>query len=378
MNAQCPACSYSGKIFPQNIVYNADRTQSIKCPQCQHLFLYGENSKNKSRARSQNDNPLTSQSASKGITPQNAASTKVPQHHPETSHASPKKTCKDHPSIMAMWQCQSCHNYFCDQCIIVRKLGIAQAEVCKVCKGMCVSLTPEERGIQPEPFSKQLLSSFSYPFKGEGVIILIAGGIFFWILEFIASRSIFGIIIAIFLSGYIAAYMLKVINSSGNGDDELPDWPEFYDFWNTIFRPLFFVFGTGAFCFAPVVFHAVYSISMGWSVTDLYTDPLWWGLITLGFLYFPMGMLAVAMFDNAAALNPLLVVPSIVRVFPQYLIACTIFALTYILSFIGNPLDFLPFLGPLLSVVLSLYFLMVEMRILGIIYHANQERLGWF
>ena len=37
----------------------------------------------------------------------------------------------------------------------------------------------------------------------------------------------------------------------------------------------------------------------------------------------------------------------------------------------------IPFLGPMLDTAITLYFMMVEMRLLGILYNANLEKLNW-
>ena len=38
----------------------------------------------------------------------------------------------------------------------------------------------------------------------------------------------------------------------------------------------------------------------------------------------------------------------------------------------------LPIGGLIVAYLVSLYFLMVDMRLLGVLYEANQEALGWF
>ena len=37
----------------------------------------------------------------------------------------------------------------------------------------------------------------------------------------------------------------------------------------------------------------------------------------------------------------------------------------------------IPYAGVIFSTGIALYFLMVDMRVLGLIFHANRERLGW-
>ena len=284
--------------------------------------------------------------------------------------------CKAHTDRAAAWKCESCRNTLCDDCILVRRVGSKQIQVCMQCKGRCVALSPEARGIPPKPFSTRLMGAFSYPFQGSGIVVLLGGGIFFWLLSYV---PILGWFVTL---GFISAYMLRVINHSGDGKDELPDWDGFYNYWDSVIRPTFLVVGTFAFCFAPVILHTSFSISMDITGNDLMIDPLWWILLLGGLFYYPMGLLAVAMFNSGAALNPLLVLRSIFRVFPHYMVACGILAIVLVASSIadriGNPLVAIPIVGPVLVISLSLYFLTVEMRILGLIYHANRVKLEWF
>jgi len=64
------------------------------------------------------------------------------------------------------------------------------------------------------------------------------------------------------------------------------------------------------------------------------------------------------------------------------MVACGILTIVFVASSIsdriGNPLAAIPIAGPVLVITLSLYFLTVEMRILGLIYHANRDKLEWF
>ncbi len=80
-------------------------------------------------------------------------------------------------------------------------------------------------------------------------------------------------------------------------------------------------------------------------------------------------------------MNPLLVIPSILKIFPAYLVACLFLGLIVGVKVLGQFLLGLipvPFVPNLIVGFLSLYFLTVQMRVLGLMYHANREHLGWF
>ena len=282
--------------------------------------------------------------------------------------------CKNHPTVAAEWQCKSCQSYLCDQCIKVLNLPSESIRICPFCKGVCRNLEPEEQ--ETKPFFELLPGAFFYPFEGNGKILLIAGAIFFWLLELIVSISLFGFFIMLFISGYLIAYMFRIIGSSANGDKELPDWPDFSDFWSDIVHPLSLVSATVVVCSLPVNFYFFLFPRSGQSI--FLTDPLFWIAIIAGLLYFPMGLLAVALFNRVLALNPLLVIVSILKVPKEYLVACVILLFVYGASLLSKAISgYIPFFGQLLGWFLSLYFLMIEMRILGLIYYVNKKRLRW-
>ena len=221
-----------------------------------------------------------------------------------------------------------------------------------------------------------LPGAFAYPFRGRGKFLLIGGAIFFWVARFLSVVPLVGIVIAIFVAGYLCAFMLNVIDSSGKGDRELPNWPDFSDFASDILYPLFLVIGTVALCFLPAIVLLIVPAFSDWETTRLVRIAF-----VAGLLYLPMGLMAVALRDSLAALNPLLIIPSIVRVPLQYLTACVLLAAVVALRyfagrFVGGALPLL--IGLLIVDFLGLYFLMVEMRILGLIYYGNEKRFRWF
>ena len=116
--------------------------------------------------------------------------------------------------------------------------------------------------------------------------------------------------------------------------------------------------------------------------------------VIFGCLYFPMAFLAAAMKDTALAANPLVVVPSIIKVPAEYIV--TVILMTSIFGFqklgdlvageaIGVSLRttsmsvmFLSFGLKVCWNFISVYLLTVNMRILGQLYVAKKDDLGWF
>ena len=224
-------------------------------------------------------------------------------------------------------------------------------------------------------FLKQIRSIFSYPFRGGGTVTFIIGAIFFWILQFVAVFSIFGFLVAIFIGGYLAAYIIKIINSSAVGEAKLPEWPDFTNFWDSIINTYLLVVATNVVAFAPAL---IYFVIMFWQGMQSFIP--FYLLLLLGLLYIPMGLLAVALCNSVKALNPRLVIPSIFRVFREYFIVCVALVLllglrTLIVTFLVSPI---PIIGSIVDVFVSLYFLILEARIIGLMYLCTEDKLGWF
>jgi hypothetical protein len=95
-----------------------------------------------------------------------------------------------------------------------------------------------------------------------------------------------------------------------------------------------------------------------------------------------MAMLGVAMFDNLAALNPFFVIGSILKVPKEYALAALVFAgivgVRWLTEAVVRFIIPVPLVPALMADLVGLYLLIVETRILGILYLANKGRLRWF
>ena len=115
--------------------------------------------------------------------------------------------------------------------------------------------------------------------------------------------------------------------------------------------------------------------------------------VVFGCLYFPMAFLVVAIKDNVMAANPLIVVPSILRVPLEYIVTAILLAALFGVRWLGDSLSggvahrsmmtssmtemFLLFGFRALWAFVSVYLLTVTMRILGLLYLTKRDRLGW-
>jgi hypothetical protein len=227
---------------------------------------------------------------------------------------------------------------------------------------------PASNGIPPErpaSFWRLLPGAFIYPFRGDGKWMVLGGGIGLLIVQWAGFVSgILGIVLGMFILGYLAMYAMRNISASAGGDREPPGWPDITHVDDTV-RPLLQMVGSGIICLGPFEAYHVYMLVEG----RPFAPELSYGMLAAGLFYLPMGLLAVSLHDSLRGLNPLVVLPAIVRVLPAYLAslltiaaACAVFILA----------------GALPGAILLVYWLMVVTHIIGLIYRGYATRLDWF
>ncbi|MEW5876112.1 MAG: DUF4013 domain-containing protein, partial [Candidatus Zixiibacteriota bacterium] len=228
-------------------------------------------------------------------------------------------------------------------------------------------------------FFQELPGIFKYPFGKGGVLLLTFGTIVFSVVDALAQlRTFHTLFLSLAASGYFLAYMQSIIMSSAKGEDDLPEWPEFGDWWSDIIRPFFMVVFTAGICFAPAIGYMIMTAAA--EDAEMNTLVLF-PLIGLGFLYFPMALLVVAMADSFFGVNPLIVIPAIIKVPLEYLVACVAFfvilgARMLLIGLLKEVIP-IPYLYLIPGSFVALYLLTVEMRLLGLLYYTNRDRFGW-
>lgn len=284
--------------------------------------------------------------------------------------------CRNHPEKAAEAICSRCAAEFCADCVKTHRVGNQLLEFCPLCGGRCgpKGATSQSFARGEENFYSRLPSVFVAPFRGNGPIILIGGTIFFGLLNIAGFLPFIGLFVSVFGAGYMAAYLLSVITTSARGDEELPTWPDFTDFWNDIIQPCLLLAGTMALCLGPAIAYRVYAA--------FWPDaPEWpyWALLAAGGFYLPMALLGVALCDGLHGVNPLVGFRSIALVPGPYLVTCLVLGLLYGAGELGARLwSAVPIVGALVAGFVSLYLAVVQMRLLGTLYHANRDRLNWF
>jgi hypothetical protein len=287
--------------------------------------------------------------------------------------------CFQHLDVPAKHTCGKCGKDLCDLCVKLEKIGSKHFPFCRSCGGKCVPYgqqvtKPKTSG--PVTFFQVLPSAFSYPFKGNGLIILLCGTVFFGFLDLITSGRAAMLMLASILVvrvityGYLFAYMQKIICASAQGEDDPPGFPEVTDMLSDVIQPFFLLAMTVAVSFGP----AIIAFYNGGAIAGDF-------LLVIGMLYFPMALLGVAMADSLSALNPVIVTSAILKVPKPYIVATLVFGgllvVKTIIPMVFEKLE-IPLIPHFLISFASLLLVTIEMRILGILYFTNRQKFDWF
>ena len=241
-------------------------------------------------------------------------------------------------------------------------------------------LEEEIKTDEAEPIPKRKLpwpiDIFLYPISTPGLTILAIIVVITLLIDFVTTLfgpfGIFiwalGLVPNVVLFLYMYWYLCRCIHDSAEGGLRAPDVlvnaPSLGDMgWQTMR-----IAGCLAFFCAPVLFYHQHTER---------TDIVFWFLLAYAAFFFPMGLLAVIMFDSFAGLNPLLLIGSIFSTFFQY---CGLVLLFCIFGYSSAKI-FLAFRGSgflnYIAFTLIIYLAMVAAHLLGRFYWQYQEKLYW-
>lgn len=230
----------------------------------------------------------------------------------------------------------------------------------------------DEADHEPIDFLAELPKVFTYPFSGNGLFIIGSGVLFFILIGYV---PVVGFLLILMGLAYYSAYMIKVITSSANGDETPPPWPDFADFSSDIVMPAIKVIWVSLVCYIPALAYLILVSGLSGIIS-----PVFWLLLIIGSIYYPMALLTVAMSGNFMALNPLVVVPAVFKMPRDYAICLLAWMALIVVNYLTKWILAvgIPLVGPAIQAFLTLYFAMMEMRVLGLMYRANDEKLGWY
>jgi len=156
----------------------------------------------------------------------------------------PPTTCAVHPTRPAAFRCDGCQRTLCNDCVQMSHRLI----LCAHCGEMAVPIATGRptsstafRKTRAQTAHYTLADAFLYPFRGTGAGV-------FWVyfgllavVDVISSVVPFaGCILGIFtflIALLVPRLLFTIVRTTGDGDNELPEWPEF-DAWARVIDAL--------------------------------------------------------------------------------------------------------------------------------------------
>lgn len=294
--------------------------------------------------------------------------------------------------------CPTCNSWLKKCETQQQRVGLAVIRFCPRCGSQCFADTaaPAEGGNPNREFTfvQAVIGAFGYPFRENGGWMLVGGAVALTLTKGVAflagAAPFYGllalVILTIGVTGYFFAFLKDVLGASARGEDNLPGWPELtgpQDFAGQFLQLLALV----GFCFGPMLVAHLWiaPIAVTGALAGANSIPLLlgipWLLGLLGAFYFPMAFVGVALADSIAGLNPVVILPSIFRIFVHYCLAWVLAVVMVVLVGAGGRLVQwlpIPFVTTFCLEFLTLYWLVVTARILGVMYYVHRRDLDWF
>ena len=220
-----------------------------------------------------------------------------------------------------------------------------------------------------------LIDIFLYPVSVPGLINLaifigvplLVSAVMFLLGPLAFTLTIPIIIVNILIRLYMYWYFAECIRDSGVGGLRAPETlgnsPDLGD----MFSQTISIVACIILFLGPVGFYHLFIHK---------TDLIYWILLGYGVFFFPMGLLAVVMFNSSSGFNPFVIIGSIFSTFFQYCGLIIVFCGFGLLTQIGpgahtsRVLAFIFFCG-------NIYLIMVAAHLLGRFYWRYQEKLNW-
>lgn len=253
----------------------------------------------------------------------------------------------------------------------------------KISKEEYENLTNEEKNRLSESPVKLFLRSvpriFIYPARGKVLLATMGASVMFYIFRVaMYAAPFYGFFAMIFGFCYIVACIVKIIETAVTQErEDLFDWPSFTEMVDWFGKAFLFLVGW-LICHGTAI--VIFINLIRYEEIRFFVVALSVGLFVVGIFVYPMYILSMSLVGGAASLNIINIVKAINATFVSYALTFVILIFTQILSGLIRliPILGIPFFGSILKWFIFVYFLLVNMRLLGIFYKTHRLKLRWF
>lgn len=303
-------------------------------------------------------------------------------------------TCVSHPGTAAVYRCDGCGKYLCDECaeqghrlVFCRLCGERALPLDGSAPAAQVGRTLAERrrsAIARSATGYGLADAMAYAFRGTGGYVFLGYVVTLSIIDavsiyvpFIGLLTLVPWILVILL---VPKLLFSIANTTARGRNELPDWPDF-DPWELVRTALLFVFVV-LLCLIPAALLIQIPDCSPWALLAGEADvgpclvALALGLLAAVALWIP-AFGAVSLYDTFFAALRLDLHTRALLVAPQE-VAVTVpilSALLFLRVLMPPLLGFIPILGIVLGHVVVGYALFTGAHLVGLYFRRHWGEL---
>ena len=215
---------------------------------------------------------------------------------------------------------------------------------------------------------------FLYPISIPGLLTMVVIVLGQLLTGFIQLFCCFSIILQTIIMLYMFWYFCECIRDSAVGGLRAPETVGNMPGLGEMLWQCLRLVACYIFLFAPMIFY------MSWVfISNTKTDVvISLSLLALGTLFFPMGILAVVMFDSIQGANPVLIIRSIASTFFQYCgLVLFLYALGILYSQILSVGSQWRITAYILSNIIFIWMLLVAGHLLGRFFWRYKDKLNW-
>ncbi|OIP31246.1 MAG: hypothetical protein AUK47_22855 [Deltaproteobacteria bacterium CG2_30_63_29] len=288
-------------------------------------------------------------------------------------------TCNNHTALSAAWTCNDCFADFCDSCVVKKDMTYATFELCPTCGGACHPRRYGGMAARDFDFVGSVPKALTYPATPSIFMVL---GIMVFVLFFVYLMAatfifvVFGLLVKLVIYGYFGVYAMSIARTTGLGEDEPPDWPDGSDLRADLGSAILRFFGAMLVPYFPAILLFL-GILFGYLSTSV--TPFIFIFAIIGSLYAPMSLLAVSMGQTIGAASPHVCFPAIRVCLKDYALAIVFLLGVVLLNWLVSVTITLQigFIGLLIAESIGFYFMMVQARVMGLLYRAHHEEFNW-
>ena len=287
------------------------------------------------------------------------------------------QACAQHPDVGAAFRCDGCGKLLCDSCI---KKGHALL-FCSQCGERALPLGEGQPATVKEVARRQAISrpysfqqALTYPFRGVGLYMFLAALVSLAFVSFLLQYSggCYSMILAAGLWSLMIGLQFKIVRSTAEGDDDLPEWPEYMD-WGERIGDILIYLVIAVLQFSPVVAYTL--LNMGNVLTPEPSLAFWAGFALLAWLGTALGTVAwgaAGRFDRTSVFRIDLHLKAL-KIGGADSVTATnlVFAVSILLFVVRALLQQVPYVGAAVAGVLGAYWTFTSAHLAGVLFRRH-------